>query len=64
MSDLPPARGPNKIIDNMTEVAIFDVEESVRFLMYESWLLNIFWMRKHPIPGRFWGFKENFEICT
>ena len=32
MSDLPPAREVPKIIENMTEVDIFDVEEKCAFL--------------------------------
>ena len=33
MSDLPPAREVPKIIENMTEVDIFDVEEKCAFFM-------------------------------
>ena len=40
MSDLPPAREVPKIIENMTEVDIFDVEEKCAFFMYFSW----FWI--------------------
>ena len=37
MSDLPQAREAPKIIDNMTEVDIFYVEEKCTFFMYFSW---------------------------
>ena len=39
-SDLPPAREVPKIIENLTEVDIFDVEEKCAFFMYVSW----FWI--------------------
>ena len=37
MSDLTPAREVPKIIEYMTEVDIFDVEEKCAFFMYFSW---------------------------
>ena len=37
MSDLQPARGSPQIIENMAKVNIFDVEEQMCVLLYESW---------------------------
>ena len=64
MSNLPPAREDPKIIENMTEVDIFYVEEkNVRFYVFQL-VLNRLWMRKHPISGRFWNSEDNFEILN
>ena len=54
-----------KIIENMTEVDILDVEDKCAFFMYIFQLvLNRLWMRKHPIAGRFWNSEDNFEILN
>ena len=44
MSDLPPAREVPKIIKNMTEVDIFDVEEKCAFFYVFQLVLNRLWM--------------------
>ena len=65
MSDFPPAREVPKIIENMTEVDIFDVVRRKMCVFYIFQLvLNRLWMRKHPIAVRFWNSEDNFEILN
>ena len=46
-------KGGPQIIENLTEVYICDVEEKCTICNRLKLDLNRFWMRKHPISGRF-----------